>query len=155
MKIRRSRVEARLDMTPLIDVVFLLLTFFIFAMVLMVRADVLSITLPKVGTGASANRPGEVLVTLTERGKILIDGEPTEIGDVGTRLGEIMAEKTGAVVLLAADARAPAGGLIELADALVGAGIGEFSIIGSPKGNAGDTPHPPNHSNPAPVEPEE
>ncbi len=155
MKIRRSRVEARLDMTPLIDVVFLLLTFFIFAMVLMVRADVLSITLPKVGTGVSAKTPDKVLVTLTEQGKILIDGEPTEIGDVGARLDAIMAEKTGAVVLLAADARAPAGGLIELADALVQAGVGEFSIIGSPKGDAGDSPRPPIPPNPGTVEPEE
>ncbi len=148
MKIRRSRLETRLDMTPLIDVVFLLLTFFIFAMVLMVRADVLSIVLPKVGTGVKATSPDRVLVTLTEQGKVLVDGEPTPTGDVGPRLVAILAEKPGAVVLLAADARAPAGGLIELANTLVGVGIGEFSIIGSPNDGDGSGGHPRPDTNP-------
>lgn len=134
MKLRRTHIPVRLDMTPLIDVVFLLLTFFIFAMVLMVRADVLSIVLPKVGTGVSATERGEVLVTLDAQGGVLVDGEPTPPADVGGRLKAILAEREGAVVLLAADARAPAGGLIELADALVEAGVKEFSIIGTPAG---------------------
>ena len=38
--LRRSEHETRVEMMPLIDVVFLLLTFFIYAMVLMVRAEV-------------------------------------------------------------------------------------------------------------------
>ena len=43
--LRRSEHETRVEMMPLIDVVFLLLTFFIYAMVLMVRAEVLPVPL--------------------------------------------------------------------------------------------------------------
>ncbi len=39
LRIRRPQHEARVEIMPLIDVIFLLLTFFIYAMVLMVRAE--------------------------------------------------------------------------------------------------------------------
>ena len=41
--IRRTDHEARVEIMPLIDVIFLLLTFFIYAMVLMVRAALLPV----------------------------------------------------------------------------------------------------------------
>ena len=37
--LRRPDFDARIEIMPLIDVVFLLLTFFIYAMVLMIRAE--------------------------------------------------------------------------------------------------------------------
>ncbi|USN99031.1 MAG: biopolymer transporter ExbD [Phycisphaeraceae bacterium] len=136
MRLRRTNIDLRLDMTPLIDVVFLLLTFFIFALVLMVRADVLDITLPKVGTGASARQANAVIVTLTADGSILVDREATTPADVGERVRALVAERDDAVVMLEADARAASGRLIELADALVAAGVREFSVIGMPAGGA-------------------
>ena len=45
-KLRTSLHEPRLEMTPLLDVVFLLLTFFAFSMLVMVRADVVDVDLP-------------------------------------------------------------------------------------------------------------
>lgn len=135
MKIRRSNIPIQLEMTPLIDVVFLLLTFFIFALVLMVRADVLDISLPEVGTGSSAGEVEAVIVTLTEDGAVLVEGEPTPIGEAGERLKSLLVEREGTVVMLAADARVPAGELIKLADALVAAGVREFSVIGTPAPN--------------------
>ena len=44
------------ELTPLIDVVFLLLTFFILAAVLMVRVDVLGIRLPTLAAGTPLER---------------------------------------------------------------------------------------------------
>ena len=43
--LRRTDHDTRVEMMPLIDVGFLLLTFFIYAMVLMVRAEVLPVPL--------------------------------------------------------------------------------------------------------------
>ena len=39
--IRRTEHETRIEMMPMIDVIFLLLTFFIYAMALMIRAEML------------------------------------------------------------------------------------------------------------------
>ena len=43
--LRRTEHETRIEMMPLIDVVFILLTFFIYAMVLVVGAEVLPVPL--------------------------------------------------------------------------------------------------------------
>ena len=51
---RRQPIEPRLELTPLIDVVFLLLTFFVFAMVLSARLEVTDVRLP---ARARASRP--------------------------------------------------------------------------------------------------
>lgn len=134
MKIRRSNVPIQLEMTPLIDVVFLLLTFFIFALVLMVRADALDIILPELGSGAAATRAESITVTLRQDGSVLVQGEPTPIEQAGARVTALLGEKPGSVVMLTADSRVPSGRLIELADRLVAAGVREFSVLGSPAG---------------------
>lgn len=132
MKLRRRREEIRMELTPLIDVVFLLLVFFVFALVLMVRADALDLQLPKVGTGRPAERSATLRVTLAEDGGVLVDGAAVQAADAGDAVRQALDASPGLAVVLSADARAPAGSLIELADALVAAGVTEFSILGSP-----------------------
>ena len=132
MKLRRRSQEIRFEMTPLIDVVFLLLVFFVFAMVLMIRADSLDLRLPSVGSGATARTGQAIRVTLAQDGSLRVDGEPVEMAAVGEAVRGRMDE--GSSVLLSADERAPSGVLIELADALMGAGVTEFSVLGRPAG---------------------
>lgn len=132
MKLKRRQHETRLELTPLIDVVFLLLVFFVFALVLMVRADALDLQLPRVGSGSPADRSETVRVTLAEDGAIFVQGEPVERSGAGGAVLRAQAAAPGAAVVLSADARATSGALIELADALVAAGITEFSVLGTP-----------------------
>lgn len=69
-EVRRARVE----MIPLIDVVFLLLVFFIYAMLSMTLHRGLRVMLPG-GFGVAEDR--EILVvTITEDNAISIDGDP-------------------------------------------------------------------------------
>jgi biopolymer transport protein ExbD len=150
MRLRRSGAPIHLDMTPLIDVVFLLLTFFIFALVLMVRADVLDIRLPRLGSGEAAPRTDALLLSLTQDGQIVLEGQTLAEAEVGERVAALLAEREGVRLILSADARAPSGRLIELADRLIAAGVREFSIAGTPAGEI-----PPPGPNPAPPAPEE
>ena len=135
MRMKRRQDDTKLELTPLIDVVFLLLVFFVFALVLMVRADVLDLRLPEVGSGETARRGTEVRVTLTEAGSVLVNGRSVEAEGAGDAVLGLLAETPDALVVLSADERARAGALIELADALVAAGVNEFSVLGSPSGS--------------------
>jgi len=133
VRLRRNNVPIHMEMTPLIDVVFLLLTFFIFALVLMVRADVLDITLPEIGRGESAAGREAIVLSIDREGAVFVEGEAVGPGAIGERLEALRAARPGAVVMISADERSPSGALIELADTLVGAGVREFSIAGSPE----------------------
>lgn len=71
--IRRSEHETRVEIMPLIDVVFLLLTFFIYAMVLMVRAEVLPVPLESYVSGAPAEPRSSISVTIAVDGNIYVN----------------------------------------------------------------------------------
>ncbi len=129
-RLRRINATTTVELTPMIDVVFLLLTFFIFSVALMVRADVLGVSLPELSSGEQAERIDPITVTLGADGGIRLMAEPVERAGLVEALRALRAERPEAPVLLAADVRADAGALIELADALVGAGITRFSVVG-------------------------
>ena len=76
-------------MTPLIDVVFLLLTFFILSMLVTVRADVLPVQLSPVGTGEQAE-PGRSItaITIDARGEFYLDREPVTEQELDQRMAE-------------------------------------------------------------------
>ncbi|MEZ6317804.1 MAG: biopolymer transporter ExbD [Phycisphaerales bacterium] len=131
-RVRRSVPEVRLDLTPLIDVVFLLLTFFLFSMVLMVRADVLDVKLPEIGSGRPGERASAITVSIDKDGSVFVNGDPFTVDEVAAEVQRLRAESAEAPVLIAVDEGGRAGRLIELADVLRGAGITEFSVIGRP-----------------------
>jgi len=139
-RVRRIQSETRIELTPMIDVVFLLLTFFVFAMVLMVRADVLGVSLPELTAGESAPRVEPITVTLLSDGSLALMGEAMTSEAFVDALIAARDERPDAPVLLAADTSADAGALIQLADRLVGAGITQFSVMGRRGAEGGEAP---------------
>lgn len=129
-RVRRMSSDVHVELTPMIDVVFLLLTFFLFSIVLMVRADVLDVNLPELGSGRTASETIPITVTITELGDVLVNKEPVGIDGVVEAVRGIREASGAGPVVLAVDTAAPAGVMISIADELTGAGMGEFSIIG-------------------------
>jgi len=70
--LRRTEHNTRIEVMPLIDVVFLLLTFFIYAMVLMVRAEVLPVPFESYVSGETAKPQPVVSITLAVDGNIYV-----------------------------------------------------------------------------------
>lgn len=122
--------DVHVELTPMIDVVFLLLTFFVFSIVLMVRADVLDVNLPELASGRAAERAVPITIAIRKSGDVFVNSELVLIEGVIERVQGLRAELGEGPLVLAVDTRAQAGIMITLADKLTGAGLGEFSIIG-------------------------
>jgi len=138
---RRPVPEPRLELTPLMDVMFLLLTFFIFAFVLMVRLEVTNITLPQASAGQQgAERVEAVVIALDAEGALTIDGQPTTIERLSSDLGARLEESPGAQLLIATDAESRSGVLFALVDALKGAGFSELRFIRQPEAQPAPPP---------------
>lgn len=80
--LRRTEHETRVEMMPLIDVVFLLLTFFIYAMVLMVRAEVLPVPLESYASGVAAEPRSSISITIAVDGNIYVGQTIVSLQDV-------------------------------------------------------------------------
>jgi len=136
-RLRRQDEEVRIEITPMIDVVFLLLTFFVFSIVMMVRADVLNVELPELASGVPAERVEPITIAVGEDGGLFVNREETEMDSVVEMVIAIREEFPSAPIVLAVDVESSSGVLIELADRLTGGGLGAFSILGRV---AGDVP---------------
>lgn len=132
---RDVSLEPRLEIMPLLDVIFLLLAFFIYAMVLLVRAEILPVQLPELSQGRPATNIEAISISLDAEGSLFVDAKPTDLDAVVSTLADALAAKPGARVYLAADMEGHADRLptfIELVNRLRGSGIHEFFIVGKP-----------------------
>ena len=105
--LRRSEHETRVEIMPLIDVVFLLLTFFIYAMVLMVRAEVLPVPLESYVSGNTAEPRPSISVTIAIDGNIYVNKTIVELdGVVGAVRQELQEEPGAAIYVVVEDGEA-------------------------------------------------
>ncbi|MDP7004985.1 MAG: biopolymer transporter ExbD [Phycisphaerales bacterium] len=98
--IRRTEHDTRVEILPLIDVVFLLLTFFIYAMVLMVRAEILPVPLESYISGTTAEPKPSIAVTIAVDGNVYVGKNVVRIDAVAQAVKEKKKEKPDAVVYL-------------------------------------------------------
>ena len=103
-RLRRSRDPLRVELTPLIDAVFLLLTFFIYAMVLMDRIEMVPMDLRTLESGGDIREqepPPALTLSLDANGELFLDREPIAIGAVVPALEAAIAERSDTVLYLA------------------------------------------------------
>ena len=132
--LRRTQHEARIEIMPLIDVIFLLLTFFIYAMVLMVRAELLPVQMPAFAAGEPARPSPAVTISIDQDGQLFYNREPIEINAILERVKAAMAEDPETVVYIAADERGDIDRLptfLALYDHLAHAGL-NIKLVGRP-----------------------
>lgn len=137
---RRTMPEVRIEMTPMIDVVFLLLTFFIFAMLVMVRAQVLDVTLPTLGSGQPAEEGTAVTVTIDAGGGVFVNAELVGMDGLIEAVRTSLEEQPEAVLNIAADTSSSSGDLLGVIDLLSKNGFGAFQLFGSPEDGAAPLP---------------
>jgi len=133
--IRRSMPEPRLELLPLLDVVFLLLTFFIFALVLTARLEVTDIRLPLVAKGGEAKPGPVILLGLKADGTITLDGQDVDVADLLSKLRAAQEDKPGAALYIAPDREARNAQLFALMDALAEGGIRDLRFLREPRGD--------------------
>lgn len=140
-------------MAPLIDVVFLLLTFFVFSLVLLTRVSVMDLDLPTLGSGGQSEAPKAIIVAVDNEGMVFVDGEP--VGQASA-VGEPLAESTRAALFeaitkgiegdtaptirLEIDERGVSGALLRVLDALRTQGYESVELVGKPTESAPAAP---------------
>lgn len=132
MRLPRKRKHARVELLPLMDVVFLILVFLIYAMMVMVVQMGMPVSLP---TSKSA-QPQQVVVlalTIQQDGSLWLDKEPVTLenlaDDVQRQSRERgLTEDEEPTVQIFADAQLPYQKLFDVLDVLKKAGLKKISL---------------------------
>ena len=119
--------KARIEMVPLIDTVFLLLVFFIYAMLSMSFQRGLPVLLPSSST-SEIEKEVVLSVTVKSDGTIFVDEEETSSDDLVRTLKDKSENEKQAGVLLFADNRLSYQQLFHVLDRIKEAGISRISL---------------------------
>lgn len=119
--------KSRIEMLPLIDVVFLLLVVFIYTMLSMAVHRGLNVNLPE--SEASVIEKQLILsVTIDENGLIYIDEQKVDLEELTKTLEVMTSDKKNPGVLLFADKNIPYQDLFKVLDRIRLAGLNRISL---------------------------
>lgn len=124
---RRHTTKARIEMIPLIDVIFLLLVTFIFFTMSMTIHRGLPVQLPSAST-AVVEKKGFVEITIQQDGKIFMDKQNVTLKDLQIRLTALHRESLRTKVLISGDKKASYETIISVMDAVKASGISGVSL---------------------------
>lgn len=130
MRLERTPARAgrAISLTPLIDVVFILLLFFLLASHFDQWGALQLDTGASLATNPSAAEAQASLLRLHADGALELDGEALDPAHLGARLESLRAERPALAVVVQADAEVPLQDLVSLIDRLVALGIQEVSL---------------------------
>ena len=122
-----STKKVRIEMLPLIDIVFLVLVFFIYAMLSMAVHRGLPIVLPK---SSATNIEKQLILSITVKtnGDIYLDKRKISLSDLSRTLREKARDESQSGVLLFADQNLPYQKLFNVLDRIKNAGISKISL---------------------------
>ena len=126
---KRKPKAPTVALTSMLDVIFLLLCFFVTASVYSQWESEISIQLPSARTGEDPDRlPGEIIANIAKDGTVRVNGAELTLEDLGNRLKKIAKFYPGQAVIVRADRETSYDALVKVIDVCRGAGVWNFSL---------------------------
>lgn len=128
MKFRKEEEENfNFDLTPMIDVVFLLLIFFMVSTAFVDFSHRMDIALPSSKSSEVNEVPQEVTVEMTLSKEILLNGKKLTLKELEIKIVEFAKSKK-ATAIIKADKGLPYGNVVEVMGVIQNSGIGDISV---------------------------
>lgn len=118
--------ETAIDMTPMLDVVFIMLIFFIVTASFVKEAGI-DVNRPEAATAVQKDR-ANILVAISDSGEIWINKRQVDARAVQANIERLYAENPQGSVVIQADKKATTETLIKVMDAARAAGVFDVSI---------------------------
>ncbi len=122
------RRKARIEIIPLIDIIFFLLATFVMVSMSMVKNSGVVVRLPTAVTGSAQDRKSTATISITQNGDIYLDKVMITIGDLKEKLKTLKANDPELTVFISGDTEADFGKAIEVLDEVRLLGITKVAI---------------------------
>lgn len=118
--------KEEIDMTPMLDVVFILLIFFIVTASFVKEAGI-DVNRPEAATAVKKER-ANILVAISDKGDIWINKRKVDVRSVQANIERLKAENPQGTVVIQADKKSTTDTLIKVMDSARAAGVYDVSI---------------------------
>jgi biopolymer transport protein ExbD len=121
---------ADINVTPMVDVMLVLLIIFMVITPLLQKG----VSVDKALTHnprkmPDAEKTDAVELAITRDGKVFLNAQPVDMGDITKKVDDLMSNKLNKVVFIKSDARAKYGDVVSVVDNVRAAGIEQLGLI--------------------------
>ena len=124
----QAKRRARLEIVPLIDIIFFLLATFVLVSLSMVKNKGIPVVLPKAATGESAERQEHLVVGISEAGQFYLDKREMPEAELFAELARLRAANPDLKVFIHGDENARLGLAITVLDQARRIGISKVTF---------------------------
>ena len=141
MKFRRQRREpTRVDVTPLIDIIFQLVLFFMVSTTF-VTSPGINVDLPRSSTEALLNQEEDLHIWMTDSGVVYLDKQPVDFDSLKTILEQRATSDPTTRVIIEADTKVEHGLVVGVMDLARSIGLERLAIATDPESDgSGNNP---------------
>lgn len=130
-KYSKSDEDTELDMTPMMDIVFIMLIFFIVT-TSFTKESGIEVNRPGAQT-AERQQQGNILVAISSNNEIWIDKREIDVRAVRANIERLHAENPEGAVIVQADKDSKNGTLVQVIDQIRLAGVNNVSLAATPE----------------------
>ncbi|WP_137167695.1 ExbD/TolR family protein [Salinimonas lutimaris] len=125
-KVRTEEEDAQIDMTPMLDVVFIMLIFFIVTTVFVKEAGI-EVNKPDANQ-ATLHKNANIFVAITDDGSVWLDKREVAVESVRANIERLLTEQPTDYVIIQADVKAKHGVVVKVMDQIKAAGVDRISV---------------------------
>lgn len=129
----RGRRRARIEIIPLIDIMFFLLATFMMVSLSMVKSRGVPVNLPPASTGTPQDSEDFATISIDEAGHLYVNKQPVDAVRLDEKLKALLAGNPELRVYIHGDANAAFGKAIAVLDKVRSLGIGKVAIETQPQ----------------------
>ncbi|MED5524395.1 ExbD/TolR family protein [Gallaecimonas pentaromativorans] len=126
----RQEEEASIDMTPMLDIVFIMLIFFIVT-TSFVKESGIDVNRPTAAT-ATKKKAANIFIAIKENGEIYMEKRQVDVERVRANVEKMLAETPEASVVIQADKNSKHGVVVQVMDQVKAAGVDKISVAADP-----------------------
>ncbi len=139
MKFGRSRrADPTLDVTPMIDIVFQLVLFFMVSTTF-INSPGIEVDLPRSSSQVVLSDKNDLQIWMTLAGEVFVDDDPVGLGELRQRLRRAAERDTSTLVVLKADTGVEHGRVVTVMDMARSLGLSRIAIATDADGGLGES----------------
>ena len=128
-----SSEESQIELTPMLDVVFIMLIFFIVT-TSFVKESGIEVNRPNANTAQKQER-ASIFIAIDSEGQIFLQKRKIDIDAVRANIEKLYVESPEGSVVIQADKKSETGILVQVMDQIRLAGVKNISVAASPSSN--------------------